>query len=143
MKRLITIILILAMAAAVPASADCNYWKFSTFGSTEGVENLFSGDMFSISLYMSVTDLKAFIIETTWKNGKSNTISLRADIKSKTTDNFLYFVLENGYIIKGHHDQNGLDFWLDYEHGSIRLHYDDEFNPYLDLIGGKYTKEAP
>ena len=142
MKKLITLILILVLAAGA-AAADSGYWRFSTFGSTEGVEHLFDGDMFSLSLYMNRSDLTAYIIETTWKNGKPSTITLRADVKSKTTDNFLYFVLENGYIIKGHHDQNGVDFWMDYDHGSVRLHYDDEFNPYLDQIGGKYAQEAP
>lgn len=142
MKKLITLILILVLAAGA-AAADSGYWCFSTFGSTEGVEHLFDGDMFSLSLYMSRRDLTAYIIETIWKNGKPSTVTLRADVKSKATDNFLYFVLENGYIIKGHHDQNGVDFWMDYDHGSVRLHYDDEFNPYLDQIGGKYAQEAP
>ena len=135
----LSIVIILSDSSAF-AEAD---WKFSAYGSTEGIEDLFDGDMFSFDLYMSATDLSAWIIETTWKNGKSTTITLRANIKSKVNDNHLYFVLENGHIIKGHYDQNGYEFWLDFDSGSIRLHSCDEFLTGLDFIGGKYAEVTP
>lgn len=144
MKRFFTLILILVLlCAAVPASAGSDYWKFTTYGSTEHVPDLFDGDNFSLDLYMNVTDLSAIIIETTFRNGKASTIVLRAQVKSKTTDNLLYFVLENGSIIKGHYDQNGYDFWMDFDGGSVRLHWADEFMDSLDYVGGKYAQEAP
>ena len=115
----------------------------SWMGGLNGAWDLFDGDMFSFDLYMSATDLSAWIIETTWKNGKSTTITLRANIKSKVNDNHLYFVLENGHTIKGHYDQNGYEFWLDFDSGSIRLHSCDEFLTGLDFIGGKYAEVTP
>lgn len=143
MRKLLAVIIVTVFMIMFSSSfADSGYYKFSTYGSTEGVEDLFDGDLFSLSLYMDLSDPNAYFIETTWKNGQLYTLTLRAEVKSKTTDDFLYFVLENGHIIKGHYDQNGYDFWMDYDSGSIKLHMDDEFNPYFDYIGGKYAQEA-
>ena len=144
MKRFYAMILLLAVLfSASTAFSSADYWKFTNYGSTEGIEDLFDGDMFSLDLYMSPTDLTAWFIETTWKNGRLTTVTLRADIKSKTGDNHLYFVLENGYTIKGHYDQNGYDFWMDYDAGSIKLRAADEFIKGLNYIGGKYAPEVP
>ena len=144
MKKLAVLLIVFLLLVAIStASADCDYWRFSAFGSTEGVENLFDGEMFSLSLYLGVMDNTAYIIETTWRNGKPSTLTLSATVKALKGDNHLYFVLENGYTIKGHHHDNGVDFWMDYDGGSVRLYYEDEFSPLLDLIGGKYAKGTP
>lgn len=145
MKRFLAVILFsVFLFLTVSAFAyDSDYLIFTTCGSTKGIEHLFDGDTFSYSLFMDPMTLKAFFVENTFKDGKLTTLTLRADVKSKDTDNMLYFVLENGYIIKGHYDQNGYDFWIDFDHGSIKLHMADEFNTYFDYIGGKYAQEAP
>ena len=65
MKKLLSVIILSVLVFVFcSASADTNYFKFSTYGSTEGVEDLFDGDMFSLSLYMGLSDLNAFFIET-------------------------------------------------------------------------------
>lgn len=144
MKKFMVLLIVLCVFAVVfPASADCRYWRYSAFGSTEGVENLFDGEMFSLSLYLGVYDTSAYIVETDWKDGKPTTYMLSAKVKSLKGDNHLYFVLDNGNTIKGRHHDNGVDFWLDFDGGSIRLYFENEFNPYLDLIGGKYAKGTP
>lgn len=135
MKKLLCFLLALLILIPAAAAADPSLLMFSTYGSTEKVEHLFTGSAFALDLIMG-DDLKAVFIETVWENGKIYTKSYPADIKSLKGDTkFLYFVLENDFTIKGHYDDNGLDFWVDYAGGSVKLHYIDEFNPFFDYMG--------
>ena len=134
MKKLLCILLALLILPAA-AAADTSLLMFSTYGSTEKVGHLFDGEAFAMDLIMG-TDLQAVFIETIWENGKIFTRSYPAEIRSMKGDTkFLYFVLENDFTIKGHYDDNGVDFWVDFTGGSIKLRPADEFVPYFDYIG--------
>ena len=144
MKRFFAMVISLVIVlSAHSAFAGSDYWKFSNYGSTEGIEDIFDGDMFSFDLYMDPTDLTAWFVETIWSKGQTTTLSLRAKVKSKAGDNHLYFVLENGHTIKGHYDQNGYDFWMDFDDGSIKLRPCDEFIKGLNFAGGKFAEGTP
>lgn len=140
MKRTLAFsIFLVFLCCSLPASADDYLMCFSTHGSTQGVDHLFDGDLFALSLYINSSKLTAYIIETTWNDGKASTLKLNASVKSKVDDNHLYFVLENGFVLMGHYDENGYDFWIDYDAGSVKLHAADEFTLGFDYIGGKYA----
>lgn len=134
MKKLFCILLALLILPAA-ALAETSLLMFSTYGSTEKVGHLFDGEAFAMDLIMG-SDLQAVIIETRWENGKISTRTFPAKIRSMKDDTkYLYFVLENDFIVKGHYDDNGVDFWMDYTGGSVKLHYVEDFVPFFDYIG--------
>ena len=126
---------LLLLSSVIGASAADIFARFSTFGVTEKVEDLFDGDTFAIDLFFDGSSLKAYIVETVWEGSKIITRNYTADVKSKAGEGkTLYFILENGTEIKGHYDENGYNFWLDFKAGSIKLEPQDEFNSFSDLI---------
>lgn len=139
-KALALMLALVFLFLSFPAFAESDFLIFYTCGSTEGIENFFEGDFFFFTLYMDPIHLKAYMMETVYKFGNFYTVTRVADVKSKPNDSRLYFVMENGFIIKGHYDLNGYDFWIDFEPGSIKLRPVDEFNLILDFIGGKYAQ---
>lgn len=137
MKRLLimTMFSVLLLSVITGASAADIFARFSTYGVTEKMEDLFDGDTFAIDLFLDVSSLKAYIVESVWEGSKIMTRNYTADVKSKVGDSkTLYFILENGMEIKGHYDENGYNFWLDFNAGSIKLDPQDEFNSFSDLI---------
>lgn len=137
MKRLVSILIVsvlLLFSISVAGAADI-FARFSTYGVTEKVEDLFDGDTFAIDLFLDGSVLKAYIVESVWIDNKIMTRNYTADVKSKAGEGkTLYFILENGTEIKGHYDENGYYFWLDFNAGSIKLEPQDEFNSFTDLI---------
>ena len=135
MKKIFCFLFALMLMLSV-ASADTDLIMFSTYGSTEGLEHLFDGDSFALDLIFMLDEMKAVFIETIFESGKFYTKSYPADIRVKQDDsNFLYFVLENDFIIKGHYDDNSVDFWVDYTGGSVKLHSVHDFIKFFDYMG--------
>lgn len=135
MKKILFAVFLLVFVLSVSISAaDPVVLAYKTCGTSKGVEDLFEGDYFSLDLFINLDSLKAYFIETNWDGEKAYTMTYPADVKSKVGDNQLYFVLENGTIIKGHNDDNGYDFWVDYNAGSVKLYAADEFNRFSDYM---------
>lgn len=133
MKKLLCVLLVLLILIPA-ASAETTVLVFSTAGSTEDVSHIFGGDYFHLTILMS-SDLKAEFVETIWKKGEFLTRSYPADIRSKKGDSKnLYFVLNEEFTVTGHYDENGMDFWIDYIGGSVKLHPVEEFNSFFDYL---------
>lgn len=136
MKKLITIILILALILPVATADKAEISdKYSTYGRIEDTGDMFPGDYFAIDFYMTEGDLNAYIVITLWDYHDITTMVKPAAIKSKVgEDNKLYFVFADGSYYTGYYDEESIIyFWLDIGNKSIKLNSDQWFNPYTDL----------
>ena len=138
MKRFFVLLLIVCLISSlvsVSLSADM-YMRFSTYGTTHGVESVFDGDTFALDLYMT-NDLTAYIQTTVWKGSDATSSIKMARIRSKVGDNkTLYFVFADDSYYTGHYDETyDYMFWLDLPGGSVRLKMADEFILSFDFAG--------
>ena len=141
MKKCFAVLLVIvSLFVYCSASADEEvFWRYTNYGNTGDLVELYDYQQFSIDVFMSTETLKAYIIETVWENYKPMTRTLTAEIKSKVGDSkYLYLVLENDSEIKCHFDDDHYYLWLDYYVGSLRLHPDtDNFIEFFDFLGDK------
>ena len=138
MKRLFSVLLIIALLLSFSCSfASSSLWKFSTYGESSETKGLFSGDTFSLDLYMSVEDLTAFIQLTIIDGNEIINSTKFAKIKSKdSTPGVLYFVFADDSYYTAHYDEKGTYLlWLDIDGYSIRLDSSDEFVAGFSLKG--------
>ena len=136
MKKLITVILIFSMLmpAAAPADPAEPDEKYSTFGATKYIGNIFPGKYFSIDVFMSF-DLSAYILVTTWDEHDVMTMTKFAHIKSKKdSDGKFYLVFaDESYYTFSYDDENHTAIWLDIDGVSIKLNYSQWIIPTTDV----------
>lgn len=137
MKKLIAALVAVAMmftvAVADPAEpAD----RFSTYGATSDIGNIFPGKYFSIDLFMSY-DLTAYITIQTWDEHDVSIMYKQAAIKSKASDpGVLYFVFpDETYYTMRYDDENRVRLWLTIDGVSIRMQYSEWLIPSSDVKG--------
>ena len=138
MKRLFSVLLIIVLLLSFSCSfASSSLWKFSTYGESSETKGLFSGDTFSLDLYMSVEYLTAYIQLTIIDGNEITTSTKFAKIKSKdSTPGILYFVFADDSYYTAHYDEKGTYLlWLDIDGYSIRLDSSDEFVAGFSLKG--------
>lgn len=137
MKRLITVILILALALPAVSLADPAEvtYHYSIYGNSDYSDGWFPGVSFAVDLYMTAGDLNAYIIITTWDGHDMTTLQKQCAIKSKADEKKkLYFVFPDDTYYTGYYDGEYEEyFWLDMGGRSLRLHDAAWFNPYDDM----------
>ena len=135
MKRLITIVLILALLLPCLALADPAEptERYSTYGATEDVGWIFDGDYFSIDLFISY-DLNVYMTVQTWKGHEVSITFKQGTIKSKVDDPVnLYFVFSDGTIYTAHFDdENHVYIWVNIYGQAIRMQYSQWLVPVTD-----------
>ena len=135
MKKKITIILILAMIlpAVVLADPAEPSDRYSTFGATEDVGNIFPGKYFAIDLFMSY-DLNAYIFISTWEDHDVTTKLKQAAIKSKNEEpGILYFLFPDGSYYRAWYDDDTMQYiWLDIDGHCIRMKFSQWLVPHSD-----------
>lgn len=136
MRKLITVILILALLLPVAAWADPEEPsdKYQTFGFTEDIHNIFPGKYFSIDLFMSF-DLNAYIQVMTWDGHDVMTLSKHAAIKTKAEDTSKFYLVfaDGDYYTFHYDDKNHTAIWLDIDDVSIKLTYSQWLVPISDV----------
>lgn len=134
MKKLL-IVLIAFVLCVVPCVSFADFWAcFTTYGVADNLSIVPDGE-FSITLYM-MTDLRAYIIITTYDGAQISTSTYYAKTKTKTNDpGTFYFVFSDDTYMTGRYgDDLQNSFLLDIDSSrSIRLDYVDEYNPYFAL----------
>lgn len=136
-KTLIALILCFSLAMISCAAADPELFDhYSIYGLSENTHGLFDGEQFSFDVFINASELKAYFVETIWKDGKAMTRNHTADIKSRSGN--LYFLFENGAAVKYRYDDTRANIWIDFSAGSLRVHGDAgwyvEYFDYMDSI---------
>lgn len=136
MKKLITIILILAMilpAAALADEAEPSD-KYSTFGRTADIGNIFPGNYFTMDVFMSF-DLSAYIIVTTWDEHDTMTMTKFAKVNTKKDHdgNFYLVFADDSYYTFHYDDSSHTAIWIDIDGVSIKLNFAQWLIPTSDV----------
>ena len=136
MKKLLALLLILAMIlpAAVLADSAEPSEKYSTYGTTEDIGNIFPGKYFSMDVFMAY-DLSAYIIVTVWEDHDVMTMTKFAHIKTKKQHdgNFYLVFADESYYTFHYDDDNHTAIWLDINGVSIKLNYSQWLIPTSDV----------
>lgn len=135
MKKMIALILIIVLAvpAAFADPAEPTD-KYSTYGSTDAIGNIFPGKYFSMDVFMSF-DLSAYIIVTVWDEHDTMTMTKFAHIKTKQQHdgNFYLLFADDTYYTFHYDDEAKTAIWIDIDGVSIKLNYSQWIIPTLDV----------
>ena len=136
MKKLLILFLALAMLlpAAVLADPAEPSEKYSTFGATADIGNIFPGKYFSMDVFMAY-DLSAYVIVTTWDEHDVSTMTKLAHIRTKKgyDGQFLLVFADDSYYTFRYADENQTAIWLDIDSVSIKLNYSQWLVPVTDV----------
>ena len=136
MKKLIILLLSLALALPALALADPAEPsdKYSTYGSTADIGNIFPGKYFSIDFFMAF-DLSAYVIVTTWDDHDMMTMTKFAHIKTKKNfdDQFYLVFADDSYYTFRYADEYQASVWIDIDGVSIKLNSSQWLVPTSDV----------
>ena len=136
MKKLISLLLILALALPALALADPAEPsdKYTTYGATEDIGNIFPGKYFSMDVFMAY-DLSAYVIVTTWDDHDMMTMTKFAHIKTKKNfdDQFYLVFADESYYTFRYDNEYQTAIWIDIDGVSIKLNSSQWLVPITDV----------